>query len=128
MWSRKRDKKSGKGKRERRGGGGGGGEVKTKRRHIEPNTPAELELQLPNQWLWDIVDEFIYQFQSFAQYRSKLKSKSDIELGLLKAHPEVWNVTTVIGTLSALIAKSKIVQMLENEKKGEPYVSGRREE
>lgn len=41
---------------------------------------------------------------------------------MLKAHPEAWNVNTVIGTLSALINKSKIVQTLENEKKGEPYV------
>ena len=81
-----------------------------------------MPLELPEQWLWDIIDEFIYQFQSFSQYRSKLKSKSDIELGLLKAHPEVWNVNTVIGTLSALIAKSKIVQTLENEKSGKQYV------
>jgi len=86
---------------------------------LKPRTPAEIELQLPNQWLWDIVDEFIYQFQSFSQYRSKLKSKSDIEKGLLKVHPEVWNVNTVIGILNALIAKSKIVQTLENEKKGQ---------
>lgn len=24
---------------------------------------------LPNLWLWDMVDEFVYQFQSFQQYR-----------------------------------------------------------
>lgn len=42
---------------------------------------------------------------------------------MLKAHPEAWNVNTVIGTLTALINKSKIVQTLENEKKGVPYVA-----
>lgn len=40
---------------------------------------------------------------------------------LLKNHPEVWNVDTVIRTLTAVISKSKIVQTLENEKKGEQY-------
>jgi hypothetical protein len=28
-----------------------------------------LNIQLPNGWLWDMVDEFVYQFQSFCQYR-----------------------------------------------------------
>ena len=28
-------------------------------------TPVVLEL--PNQWLWEIIDEFIYQFQNFQQ-------------------------------------------------------------
>lgn len=34
-----------------------------------------VELQLPNQWLWNVIDEFIYQFQSFSQFRSKLSKK-----------------------------------------------------
>ena len=28
-----------------------------------------IGLELPNLWLWDIIDEFIYQFQQFAHYR-----------------------------------------------------------
>jgi translation initiation factor 3 subunit L len=39
---------------------------------------------LPNAWLWSMVDEFLYQFQSFAQYRAKLSSKSAEEIELLK--------------------------------------------
>ncbi len=30
---------------------------------------SALNMQLPNGWLWDMVDEFVYQFQSFCQYR-----------------------------------------------------------
>ena len=30
---------------------------------------SNVNMQLPNQWLWDMIDEFIYQFQSFCQYR-----------------------------------------------------------
>jgi len=37
------------------------------------NTETPLDLVLPTQWLWDMTDEFIYQFQSFSQYRTKLK-------------------------------------------------------
>lgn len=39
-----------------------------------PTPPAvilnsNLNMMLPNLWLWDMVDEFVYQFQSFSQYR-----------------------------------------------------------
>lgn len=41
-------------------------------------------MMLPNVWLWNMVDEFLYQFQSFAQYRAKLTTKSPEEIELLK--------------------------------------------
>lgn len=34
---------------------------------LSRDTPVTLDL--PNQWLWEIIDEFIYQFQSFQQFR-----------------------------------------------------------
>jgi translation initiation factor 3 subunit L len=37
-------------------------------------------LELPEQWLWDIIDEFIYQYQSFSVWRSKAASKTEEEL------------------------------------------------
>jgi translation initiation factor 3 subunit L len=83
---------------------------------LNATSPAEVELDLPNQWLWDITDEFIYQFQAFSQYRSKLKNKSADELVVLRAHPEVWNVDGVLSYLSALIAKSQIINSLQSEK------------
>lgn len=48
-----------------------------------------VNMQLPNQWLWDMVDEFVYQFQSYCQYRAKLKSKTDEELQLLRQYDQV---------------------------------------
>ena len=45
---------------------------------------GSLNVQLPNQWLWDMLDEFIYQFQSFCQFRAKVKSRTDEELAVLK--------------------------------------------
>lgn len=47
------------------------------------DSDGPVPLQLPDQWLWDILDEFIYQFQSFCVWRSKVKSKSEEELMLL---------------------------------------------
>jgi len=82
------------------------------------NAPSDLNLDLPNQWLWDIIDEFIYQYQAFCQYRTKLKNKPVEELNLLKNNPQLWNVNTVINYLQALVTKSNIVQILEREKSG----------
>ncbi|TFY78189.1 hypothetical protein EWM64_g5825 [Hericium alpestre] len=47
------------------------------------NSDGPVPLELPEQWLWDIVDEFIYQFQSFCVWRAKVKAKSDEELLML---------------------------------------------
>ncbi len=55
----------------------------------------EAELGLPLQWLWDMVDEFLFQFQSYSQNRCKLANKSANDLALFKEHPDVWSVTSV---------------------------------
>ena len=81
-----------------------------------------LELDLPSQWIWDIVDEFIYQFQSFCQYAAKLRSKGgDDDLDKLKANPKVWNATDVLSYLNRLIEKSQILKYLERERNGQEH-------
>ncbi|XP_024023843.1 eukaryotic translation initiation factor 3 subunit L isoform X2 [Morus notabilis] len=77
-----------------------------------------VNMQLPNQWLWDMVDEFVYQFQSFCQYRAKMKNKTDQEIALLKQFDQAWNVYGVLNFLQALVEKSMIIQILEREKEG----------
>lgn len=79
-----------------------------------------LELELPIQWLYDIIDEFIYQFQSFCQYRAKLVKKGQNapanvidEIQLLKKNHDVWNVHSVLNVLHALVSKSNINKQLE---------------
>lgn len=49
-----------------------------------------VNMQLPNQWLWDMVDEFVYQFQSFCQYRAKMKSKTEQEIEFLRQCDQVF--------------------------------------
>jgi translation initiation factor 3 subunit L len=80
---------------------------------------GNVNMQLPNIWLSDMVDEFIYQFQSFCQYRGKLSTKTPEELELLKRCDQVWNVLGVLNYLQALIDKSGIVETLEKERQGE---------
>ncbi|CAK9219946.1 unnamed protein product, partial [Sphagnum troendelagicum] len=76
-----------------------------------------------------MVDEFIYQFQSFCQYRAKLTQRTDQELAFLRLFDEtseklsmgfavvrVWNVVGVLNYLQALIEKSMILQILDKEK------------
>jgi hypothetical protein len=53
-------------------------------------------MQLPNQWLWDMVDEFVYQFQSFCQYRAKLKTKTEDELNQLKQFDKVATTSKLL--------------------------------
>ncbi|XP_077210945.1 uncharacterized protein LOC143846397 [Tasmannia lanceolata] len=78
-----------------------------------------VNMQLPNQWLWDMVDEFVYQFQSFCQYRAKMKNKTEQEIALLRQYDKAWNVYGVLNYLQALVEKSTIIQILEQEKEGQ---------
>ncbi|KAJ3214258.1 Eukaryotic translation initiation factor 3 subunit L [Dinochytrium kinnereticum] len=83
------------------------------------NSSSEpTDLELPNQWLWDIIDEFIYQFQAFCQFRSKVQSKTDIEIETLKERPDVWNVLNVLNVLYSLMQKSRINEQLWVSKNG----------
>ncbi|KAG6518188.1 hypothetical protein ZIOFF_021591 [Zingiber officinale] len=77
-----------------------------------------VSMQLPNQWLWDMVDEFVYQFQSYCQYRAKLKNKTEEELQFLRQYDQAWNIYGVLNYLQALVEKSSIVDILEREKEG----------
>ncbi|XP_067950431.1 eukaryotic translation initiation factor 3 subunit L-like [Watersipora subatra] len=77
------------------------------------NADGPVALELPNQWLWNIIDEFIYQFQSFSQFRSKLSKKDPQEISLLRSNPKIWNVHSVLNVLHSLVEKSNINQQLE---------------
>lgn len=83
---------------------------------LSAETPVPLEL--PNQWLWEIIDEFLYQFQSYSQYRCKLQTKSPHELEILKGSPRIWNVHSVLNVLYSLVDKSSINEQLEVYAKG----------
>jgi len=83
------------------------------------NRDIQLEerISLPSSWLCDMVDEFIYQFQSFAHYRFKLKNKDEEELSMLLDVCEggTWDCTEVFRVLHALVNESDIINHLDTE-------------
>lgn len=73
-----------------------------------------VPLELPNQWLWDIIDEFIYQFQSYSLFRMRAGSSGKAsDLMKLKENPKIWNVHSVLNVLHSLVDKSKINDQLK---------------
>ncbi|KAF7324786.1 Eukaryotic translation initiation factor 3 subunit L [Mycena kentingensis (nom. inval.)] len=82
------------------------------------NSEGPVQLELPEQWLWDIIDEFIYQFQVFCTWRSKVKSKSEDELSMLSDGGAVWSSYSVLNVLYSLIQKSKINEYIAAHQAG----------
>ena len=82
---------------------------------------GNLNLQLPNQWLWEMVDEFTYQMQSFCHFKCKVNSKSDSELEQLK-HEQAngtWKVDSALRYLEALRHHSDIINVLDEDFHGQ---------
>lgn len=74
---------------------------------ITKESPKPVDITLPQQWIWDILDEFIYQLQSFIQFRANIIARTADELKVLKEHTDAWSVPLVIGFLHALVHKDK---------------------
>lgn len=74
--------------------------------------PKPVQLELPDIWLWELLDEFVYQFQNYAQYRARLNDKSEDEKALLKQTSD-WNILCILNVLHSLVDKSNIKLQLE---------------
>ena len=59
-----------------------------------------------------------FQFQSFVQFRGKLKSRSSDEIQILRENTKVWNIHSVLNVLYSLVEKSNINQQVRKERKG----------
>ena len=78
-----------------------------------------VPLELPNQWLWDIIDEFIYQFQSYSLFRMRANaSGKQGDLVKLNENPKIWNVHSVLNVLHSLVDKSQINDQLKQYNAG----------
>jgi len=65
-----------------------------------------------------MLDEFVYQFQSFAQWRAHPKNKSDEELDMLAEAQQIWSCYSVLNVLYSLVQRSQINEQLRAEKEG----------
>lgn len=85
------------------------------------NDNPEIALELPFHWTWDVIDEFLYQYEAFSAYRAKLTYKNVGELRslekLTKGADAVWDTEKVKDYLRRLIEKSQILPLLEERKR-----------
>lgn len=77
-----------------------------------------LTVGLPPQWIWDILDEFVYHYQTYCMFRSKVVKKGDKEVQEIKDNPDVFNTTKVLNYLHQLVKCSKIEAYLANPEGG----------
>jgi len=80
-----------------------------------PEFPA-----LPSSWAFDILSEFVYQFQFWCQEVSKLRTnapRTDEDQDLLEANTDAWNPRAVFGYLKNFARVSKIREIMDNEEK-----------
>ncbi|CAI5729728.1 unnamed protein product [Peronospora farinosa] len=68
---------------------------------------------LPSQWVFDIVGEFVYQYQSYSQFRAKVATKSEAEIASYQENLLIWDTSKVLSYLHALVRHSKIVEILK---------------
>jgi translation initiation factor 3 subunit L len=67
-----------------------------------------------------MLDEFVYQFQSFAQWRANTSNKSEEDLEMLAdaSAQQTWSCYSVLNVLYSLVQKSAINEQLRAEKEG----------
>lgn len=63
----------------------------------------DVETLLVPEWTFDILHEFVYQFQSFCQYRTQVSSREPAELEALAAAPTAWAAPSVYRYLERLV-------------------------
>lgn len=68
-----------------------------------------------------MIDEFIYQFNSFCSYRQRvaLKADNEAEIQILRENPNTWGCYSVLNVLYSLIQKSQISEQLAAMRRGE---------
>ena len=82
-----------------------------------------MSLELPHHWAWDIIDEFIFQFQSFCNYRQRAAKRQDDDAQILREAPTIWSCYSVLNVLYSLIQKSQMNEQLLAAKEGREEAS-----
>lgn len=72
-------------------------------------TSESINIDVPNGWLWDVVDEFIYQMQ-MNKIRKLRANETPVQ--------NIWSVGEVIERLKDVVARSGVIKMLEALAKG----------
>jgi len=76
---------------------------------------SSKEYVLPLEWLYDIINEYVYQFQSFCQLKNKMTGLSSEDQSILLEHSEVWTPKVVLQTLSLLTRAARVEETLKGQ-------------
>lgn len=91
--------------------------------HYILNSEGPVDLEVPSYyWAWEVIDEFIYQFESFCRYRNRVareRPPSDEDHQLLRENPNTWGCYSVLNVLYSLIQRSEITAQLDAMKRNE---------
>lgn len=90
--------------------------------HYILNSDGPVDIEQPSYyWAWDVIDEFIYQFESFCRYRNRVArtAPAEEEAQVLKENPNTWGCYSVLNVLYSLIQRSQINEQLAAQKRGE---------
>mmetsp|Transcript_5231 Transcript_5231/g.12423 ORF Transcript_5231/g.12423 Transcript_5231/m.12423 type:complete len:551 (-) Transcript_5231:74-1726(-) len=81
--------------------------------------PGSFRFHLPALWIWDIMDEFIYQFSSYRLHVGNLMSGSkqttnrELEIKSVKDNPDIFATHIVLRYLHRMIRVSRIHDYLK---------------
>ncbi|KEF59810.1 eukaryotic translation initiation factor 3 subunit L [Exophiala aquamarina CBS 119918] len=90
--------------------------------HYILNSDGPVEVEQPSYyWAWDVIDEFIYQFESFCRYRNRVArtAPTEEETQVLRENPNTWGCYSVLNVLYSLIQRSQINEQLAAQKRNE---------
>ncbi|KPI41082.1 Eukaryotic translation initiation factor 3 subunit L [Cyphellophora attinorum] len=90
--------------------------------HYILNSEGPVDIEQPSYyWAWDVIDEFIYQFESFCRYRNRVArtNPGDEEAQILRENPNTWGCYSVLNVLYSLIQRSQINEQLAAQKRNE---------
>ncbi|KAF2487943.1 eukaryotic translation initiation factor 3 [Neohortaea acidophila] len=92
--------------------------------HYILNSEGPVDIEVPSYyWAWDVIDEFIYQFNSFCAYRQRLAhtqpADKEDDISILRENPNTWGCYSVLNVLYSLIQRSQISEQLAAKKRGE---------
>lgn len=66
------------------------------------------DIDLPNQWLFDMVSGFVNWFAWFSQYKAQMNDATTDERTCVSNNQHAWSAQTVLRYLHALVAKGRI--------------------
>ena len=90
--------------------------------HYILNSDGPVDIEQPSYyWAWDVIDEFIYQFESFCRYRNRVArtAPSEEDAQVLRENPQTWGCYSVLNVLYSLIQRSQINEQLAAQKRGD---------